>query len=473
MSTINQGKPEENKPAKISTPEFKYEPAIEMILDLIQKNDIQGLISAMEKYPNIINKRYPGVDKITKITDIYGDEKVIMPFVSESVHVTNFVTGKTSRHVANSRFSILHWIVVQENVEMLNAVLDKFKDKIDINMLGSRVLTDMYGVNKNDRFLENVTPLYLAVRLNKNTDVLKCLLNHNADPALPDSYGTTPLLAGLNAKRDQHVNCLIDAKKVLSINAIKRHAPEDDKSTRSLALSCIVDGDQAMAIKLLSVPGINLDARDNHGMTTMQLAVKHKNKSVIDLLNLYMLAKDFATGQKINPDIVLDYLSLSRKVVSDLFAALKCQPIVNASRLDTLEKAIFDSMDFAAKNKLSRTSFFLREQKVPDVFTHEKMEAFNYLFNIAHAHKRSGNNQLMMNVIRQTAWEQFSHFTESLQQTDEKIQHLQWAKRQSAFVDHRHTIDVGRTATEKKIDAMIEMVSPGNKKSWGSSCLRN
>ena len=136
--------------------------------------------------------------------------------------------------------------------------------------------------------LEGATPLYSAVDAG-HTETVKVLVKHGAVPTKGDNSRTTPLHLACARGHLEMVQCMVEqfGSDILG----KR----DQLYGKLPVVCCAFSCDSANLIAFLDAKGVNLDAADDDGCTSLHFAIKSGNLSgVKELLNrgANPLAKD-------------------------------------------------------------------------------------------------------------------------------------------------------------------------------------
>ena len=148
-------------------------------------------------------------------------------------------------------------------------------------------------VNINIRDNADRTPLHYASYLN-HEPMINLLLNCDQviDVNLPDNLGRTPLHCALFS----YYSCFYDNVKALLQYQLKTNQidfnAQDNKGRTILHLACQNRGDQEVVKLILSFASkndksLNIDIRDNYGMTPLDYAMKRDQLSIVEMLFEY------------------------------------------------------------------------------------------------------------------------------------------------------------------------------------------
>lgn len=132
-------------------------------------------------------------------------------------------------------------------------------------------------VNAKSKDRLNRSPLALVINQDRNTEVVKLLIDQGADINTRDDYGQTPLHQAAGLRKVTNVSQLLTAGA--SCNALDRfeetplHKVADDPSPEGLKIA-----------SLLLSAGARLDIKDKDGKTPLDLAREAHNTKLIQIL---------------------------------------------------------------------------------------------------------------------------------------------------------------------------------------------
>lgn len=398
----------------------------------------------------------------------------------ETEKVIEILTARPKK--INSRLiegnTALHLAVQEGNFDLVRALIENFKESIDIN---ARI--ECPGQSADGR-----TPMYVAAREKKaSVAIVEYLIKKGADPSISSKQGLTPLMTAVLNKKYDRVVALIHSGKDLNINltvTIKDH--DEGKTALIFAIEhCDVQtfskvlsvkeidvnvknakaesalfvaasrGDVEKVKMLLTMPGVDIEAKrvPGDGKTAMQIAQENRHAHVVALFACYDFIDRLLQGKTIQEKMKLDYLvQLDQESLNSIFQCLISQGHEKknveqmASFINRLRQ--YDAQgQCRSEEAANQYNFFAQEQ------IHE-INILNLLYRIAHRSYYSNEYNWEV-IIRKEALHQLKETLPELDH-EERLAKLKRAKLQGVIHDHRHRFSLGRTAAMREIDAMIK-----------------
>lgn len=169
-------------------------------------------------------------------------------------------------------FNVLHLAIMEGKFAIIEALFAHFKD-IDIN-------AKVESINQSDN---GRTPLFLAAYLEKaDTDILKFLLDHGADPSISTAKGENALMVAIWNMKWNRVLTLLDSGKDLGINQTLLHGQQKHITP----LICAVARNCSLKIfqKLLAIKNIDINARRATGESALFTAAANGQEDKVRIL---------------------------------------------------------------------------------------------------------------------------------------------------------------------------------------------
>ncbi|WP_353272741.1 ankyrin repeat domain-containing protein [Wolbachia endosymbiont (group A) of Urophora cardui] len=180
--------------------------------------------------------------------------------------------GRTSLELAaqKNRVNVIEFLKKAQldlDKELLTAVQDGDLNKVE--GLANQ------GAGLNTKGSNDWTLLHFAVFSNK-FDIVKFLLDKNANIKAKDVYGNTPL----------HVAAQYDSKLEIVEFLLDRNASgiNDVNNNGSTPLHLAIQGNKPSTVKLLLNKGANINAKDKDGKTPLDLAVQEGYTDIIQII---------------------------------------------------------------------------------------------------------------------------------------------------------------------------------------------
>ncbi|CAH8484520.1 unnamed protein product [Heterobilharzia americana] len=134
------------------------------------------------------------------------------------------------------------------------------------------------GADVNHSDLDGRTALHVAAfcvqKSDKHSDIVACLLNHGANPNLPDSEGVTPLLGASNT--GNYMVCELCLESDADVNMT-------DKSGRTPVMLAVLGG-YTDVVRLLLFWGATVDIMDYAGRSLLSIGAQIKNSQIVQEL---------------------------------------------------------------------------------------------------------------------------------------------------------------------------------------------
>lgn len=167
------------------------------------------------------------------------------------------------------------------NKTIIHRLIDKYNDN---NKLCTIILEKLFNMKVNINIPDNNSPLIYACINYPNIQLIKLLLNYNANPNLQNSYGITPLLTILNNKNIDHKNINKITKLLLDADSDINYSGPDDKY---LPLNIALKKQKYDIVRLLFKYNPDFTYCDNNLNTPIHnaLFINNKHKSKLNIPN--------------------------------------------------------------------------------------------------------------------------------------------------------------------------------------------
>jgi len=175
--------------------------------------------------------------------------------------------------------SVLHFAAEKDDIELIVLLLNKDKEQQHQQQQHKKIEKNIHlDINATDR--EHSTALFRAAKIGA-ADIVKLLLENNADPNITNRDGISPLLISAHRGYLDVVEELINCS-LTDINL------EDERGRTPLMVSCAEDRKDIVKI-LLKCNNINLNAVDiqNFNWNCLMWCVYRKNETILNLLLSY------------------------------------------------------------------------------------------------------------------------------------------------------------------------------------------
>jgi ankyrin repeat protein len=164
----------------------------------------------------------PPIIPATSLVDACSQEDISM--------VTHLIQeGVAINSTSELGFSALNIAVFKNNIELVHILI---KAGVDVNFQN----TAIYGIGE---------PALISAIKEKNTDIIKLLLEHGADPNLPDYFGKTPLMIAAQE------NALEAAKMLLAHKAVIEYGIRADFYTETILCTAVLSSHTDMVTFLI------------------------------------------------------------------------------------------------------------------------------------------------------------------------------------------------------------------------------
>jgi len=172
-------------------------------------------------------------------------------------------------------FSLLHFAILEENLTKLQALLEKFKGQLDIDLIS------------RGTFNPGISALHLAAQGNYPGGI-HLLLDHNAAIDLPDANGLTPLQHAAKFKNSEAAACLIE--RGATLNTMLPHKFHPNLTTLALVLRKTPNAENAIKMRLDDSIKVEFDEKENNKKVIFDISkwlIEHESANLLDLIHVF------------------------------------------------------------------------------------------------------------------------------------------------------------------------------------------